>query len=475
LKILIVSTNRNRQPFPVLPFGACIAAEGAERAGHTVRMLDLMFSRDPLAAVACETRAMRPDIAGISIRNIDSNDIMRPELLLEGARSVVDTLRKESGARIIVGGAAATVMPGQILRYTGGDEIVAGNGETVFPALLDALARGNDPRKVEGAGWLENDVFVQSDPASPSPPDRWIAPDFHRWLDMRSYRSGMAAVPLQTKRGCPFDCVYCTYSAGEGRGYCFRDPGKVVESIGACLARGWRDMEFVDNVFNSPREQAVEICRSIAASGLKPRLQTLELNPKFIDDDLLSAMEAAGFTGIGVTAESASDEVLRGLGKNFTAADVRNAADTVRRHRVPCVWIFMLGGPGETRDTARETIAFAESCLRTTDAAFFNIGIRIYPGTPLERIAREEGMLTATPDKMLAPVFYVSPKVDTKWLVEEIGRAADRNMQFIGQDTFSLPWLSALLGMLSRFGVDQPVWRHTGRLRRGLRFLGVRA
>jgi hypothetical protein len=96
------------------------------------------------------------------------------------------------------------------------------------------------------------------------------------------------------------------------------------------------------------------------------------LNPRFLDDALLTAMERAGFTGIGITPESASDEVLRGLNKGFTTEDVRRAAETVARHKLPCCWIFMLGGPGETRETVRETFDFAARYVRKNDVAFFN-------------------------------------------------------------------------------------------------------
>ena len=134
----------------------------------------------------------------------------------------------------------------------------------------------------------------------------------------------------------------------------------------------------------------------------------------------------------------------------------------------------MFGGPGETKETVRETLAFANECVRDTDAAFFNVGIRIYPGTPLERVAREDGVLRIPAGEMLAPVFYVSLQVELKWLVRELREAANRNMNFISQDTFTLPYLPGLLAALQRLGVSQPVWRHTGRLRRGLHFLGVR-
>ena len=83
------------------------------------------------------------------------------------------------------------------------------------------------------------------------------------------------------------------------------------------------------------------------------------MSPEFVDDRLLAAMARAGFVGLGVSPESAVDSVLAGLGKSFGADSVRAAADAVRRSGMPCLWAFLLGGPGETEQSAQETLRFA--------------------------------------------------------------------------------------------------------------------
>ena len=94
-----------------------------------------------------------------------------------------------------------------------------------------------------------------------------------------------------------------------------RDPEGVIDTIQHLAAAGLHDIEFVDNVFNSPYDHALTICEGLARSQSGARLQSLELNPLFIDDTLLTAMERAGFVGIGITVESASDIVLDKLKK----------------------------------------------------------------------------------------------------------------------------------------------------------------
>jgi radical SAM superfamily enzyme YgiQ (UPF0313 family) len=192
----------------------------------------------------------------------------------------------------------------------------------------------------------------------------------------------------------------------------------------------------------------------------------------FIDDDILIAMERAGFTGVGVTAESVSDPVLARLAKGYTADHVLKAAEAIRRSPLPCFWIFLIGGPGETRETVMETIQFAKRSIRPMDVAFFNMGIRIYPGTPLERIARDEGILTASPREMLLPAFYFSPELDLKWAREELSRVTGGNINFIHSGSLSHPWLPAINRLGYLFKVKQPLWRHTRTIRRIVRIFG---
>jgi radical SAM superfamily enzyme YgiQ (UPF0313 family) len=482
MRVLMISSNRIRQPVPVLPFGACLVAQAARLAGHEVRLLDLMFAKDPAAAVREAVTAWRPDATGVSIRNIDTNDIRNPVALIDEAAALVATVRQNSAAPVVVGGAALGVMPRQILARTGASWAVTGDGDRVFPTLLAALAGGHDPAGIAGVigpGGPGGPGGFDGAPASPAPAAAeggladCTVEDFAQWVDVRAYLSHMAAVPVQAKRGCPFECIYCTYNLAEGRDYRLSPPSQVVGAILGLARQGVRDVEFVDNVFNSPYEHALAICRGLAAARPGVRLQSLELNPRFLDDALLTAMEAAGFVGIGVTVESAAHAVLSALRKGYGPADVRRAAEVVARHRLPCIWIFMLGAAGETRQTVRETLAFAATAVRPTDVAFFQIGTRIYPGTALEPLARRQGVLTAEPDAMLQPVFYVSPDVPLDWLEAELASALRGHLNFISGDSLHLPLLQTVLRVSWRLGVRPPLWRHTSAVRRTLQWLGL--
>ena len=475
MNVLIISTNRNRLPMPVLPAGACIVAEAADRGGHRVSLLDLMFEREPLRSVEQAIEKTRPDVIGLSIRNIDNNDMKAPVFYADDLLPIVNTVRKKTQARLVLGGAAVSVMPEELMRFTGIFCAVTGDGENVFPELLERLSRGETITDQPGTSWIENGTvihnpFLNNRQFCPS-----ISPDFNRRLNMKKYLSHLSTVPVQTKLGCHFKCIYCTYRKIEGSTYRFFDQESVMESIRNLASSGLRDIEFTDNVFNYPKDHALGICERLARADMRLRLQSLELNPLFIDGALMNLMELAGFKGIGITVESASDYVLSKLRKGYTAADIHRASEVIRRHKIPCLWIFMVGGPGESHKTVKETLRFAEKCIRPSDTAFFNVGVRIYPGTELEGIAREEGLLSLSAQEMLPPVFYLSPELDSEWMTRKIRETMDSNMNFINSDSIGLSFLPAIHKFGYRFGLKTPLWRHTRFIRRGLRIMGVDA
>ena len=138
------------------------------------------------------------------------------------------------------------------------------------------------------------------------------------------------------------------------------------------------------------------------------------------------------------------------------------------------MWIFLLGGPGETEATAEETLRFAESRLGPADAAFLTVGVRIYPGTALAATARDQGLLTGSED-LLEPTFYLSPELDAARLLRRVKAAVARNPRLVGPG-MPLRWTLPVVRRLGyALGLRPPLWRHSGRLRRLSSWLPMRS
>src|SRR5256714_7253957 len=130
VRVLLVSTNRERQPYPVVPNGLACVASALDAAGHNVRFLDLCFGRDPIARAETVARDFRPDVIGVSVRNIDNSDAIALQHYTPQARNVLHALRGAApSAKIVAGGAAFGVAPEALFRDLGVDYAVAGDGE----------------------------------------------------------------------------------------------------------------------------------------------------------------------------------------------------------------------------------------------------------------------------------------------------------------------------------------------------------
>jgi anaerobic magnesium-protoporphyrin IX monomethyl ester cyclase len=461
--VLLVSTNRERAPQPVVPNGVACVASALRHAGHEVSVLDLCFVRHAERAARDAARRFNPDVIGVSVRNIDNSDLIALRHYTPEAAAVTRALREAAPqAAVIAGGAAFGVAPAALTDALDGDWAVAGDGERASVALLEALSEGRDPGEIPG--------LVRRDASRtrliPPGGEGSLAtlPDMRLqdWIDIDAYQRHGATVPIQTKRGCVFRCVYCTYLNVEGWGYRLRDPQSVADEIASLVReRGVRRFEFVDSTFNSPPRHAIAVCESIIQRRLRVHLDTTNFTPASATSELLAAMRRAGFRWLGITAESASDDVLARLEKGFDAARVRDVARRVERAGMRVLWIFLVGGPGETPETLGETLRFADWRLSRGDAVYLTVGLRIYPGTTLQRIAADEGVVDAE-DALLTPTFYFSPALDRRFATARLREFARRHPRFM----FSADSRSSLLPYLTRLAsvlrLPRPYWRYMG-------------
>jgi radical SAM superfamily enzyme YgiQ (UPF0313 family) len=172
-------------------------------------------------------------------------------------------------------------------------------------------------------------------------------------------------------------------------------------------------------------------------------------------------MRRAGFRTLGITAESASDAVLERLEKGFDAAKVREVATRVEQAGIRTLWIFLVGGPGETPATLEETLRFAAWRLQRGDAVYVTVGLRIYPGTTLHRIALADGVVKHGAS-LLDPAFYFSPELQAGLAVSRLRKfAADYSRFMFSADSRSaiLPWLTRTASLLR---LPRPHWLYMG-------------
>jgi radical SAM superfamily enzyme YgiQ (UPF0313 family) len=402
MKVLLISANTERINMPTLPLGVGLVAAAVRAAGHEAVVLDLLAAGDPRAAIERAVQSERPDAIGISVRNIDDQCMERPRFLLEQAIGVVAACRACSPAPLVLGGAGYSIFPAAALAYLGADLGVCGEGELVFPALLSRLERGVDPSDLAGVYAVgrtarANRVFARHLDALPVPEE-----DFWSLADSSDPELW---VPVQSRRGCPLDCSYCSTASIEGRTVRARSPRLVAAEMARIAQMGFRRFHFVDNTFNLPPSYAIELCRWITAERLDITWRCI-LYPHEVPEELVRAMAEAGCVEVSLGFESGSERILREMNKQFLPDEVRRISDLLATSGIRRMGFLLLGGPGETQASVEESLAFADSLH--LDLLKVTVGIRIYPDTPLARRALREGVITPE-DDLLSPRFYLTP------------------------------------------------------------------
>lgn len=384
-----------------LPLGLNLVTVAVRDAGHEVELLDLMGSSDSASIIGDAVKRLQPGVIGISVRNIDNQSMVEPRFLLEPVREIVILCRSFSNATLIVGGAGFSIFPKAALDYLNADMGVCGEGEAAFVALLDAIDSGTDPSEI--AGLCLPGAARQTGPSTRAGLEALPLPDPSLWHASGEEKAD-TWVPFQTRRGCPMRCSYCSTPALEGTAIRKHSIDAVIDGISGHVAAGFNHFYFVDNTFNLPADYAKDLCSAIASAKLGISWRCI-LYPGFLDEELVRLMAEAGCVEVSLGFESGCPDILKRLNKKFDVNQVRSASELLRNRGIRRLGFLLLGGPGETRESVLESLAFAESLQ--LDMLKLTTGIRIYPGTALERIARKEGVI-AEDDDLLFPRFYMA-------------------------------------------------------------------
>lgn len=418
MKVLLISENRCRDNLIPYPLGtACIAA-AAREAGHEVRGLDLMFSDDPAADVVQDIASFRPQCIGLSIRNIDNQDMRHPDFYLPQVREVVEAVRSETDAPVVLGGAGFSILPLECLEYLGLEMGVVGEGEKSFVALLENLEQGAYLGDLPGLALRREGMAKVNPPCPYLEPASFPHPD-RELFDVTCYNWIPGETPpfvanLQARRGCNMRCIYCSTPRIEGRVMRLREAAAVADELASLEGDyGIRTVFFADSIFDYPPDCTRELCREIKARDLSIKW-FCSLNPLYADRGLLELLREAGCTALSIGNESGSEDILDSLKKGFSREDVNRAVRGAKDLGFAVNCFLLLGGPGENESTVKESVELMTEL--EPDAVRVTVGIRIFPGCELHDIALREDVVSPGRN-LLHPTFYLSRDTES-WLHE---------------------------------------------------------
>jgi radical SAM superfamily enzyme YgiQ (UPF0313 family) len=444
-RLLLVSANRHADPYPVYPLGiSCLTSYlSAEYPYLEIRIYDMLTgSYNELASLL---REYNPDYTGISLRNIDDVNFYKKESFIEHYKNIVSVTRENSKSVVIIGGAGYSIYPKLLFEILNPDYGIYGEGELNLSELLLCLAEERDPHSIEGLVYNTNGTTVVN-----RRNNYFRQPLIDFDPGMTSYywqHSGM--LNIQTKRGCPYNCIYCTYPVIEGRKVRTLDPARIFKTLSGLYSRGIDYVFFTDSIFNISNDFNMELADMLINSKMNIRWGGY-FNFTNLGRDLLIKLKQSGLSHIEFGTESLSDEVLKKYGKPFSVDDIFSGCELCNELGIDFAHFLILGGYGETNATLDETFANSQKISNTVFFPF--LGMRIYPGTKLHEIAIEENIIERN-DPLLAPVYYLSKDIDSSTLKE---RAYKTGKRWIFPDND----LSEIMAKMRKRNKKGPLWEY---------------
>ena len=394
MRCLLIATNKVSTPYPVYPLALACLAGALIEAGHEVEQFDCMGQHEDVhQKLAAAITRFAPELVGLSIRNLDSEDSSRPESFLNDAARVMDWVRDNTSSPVVIGGAAFSLMPERIMELLQSDYGIVGEGERLIVELADSLSDNKLPEEK-----------ILRAPLSQSP---WKSLCYDKKISSYYLERG-GILNVQTKRGCPYRCAYCSYPLLEGKQLRTRDPEAVVEDV-MRLERDYnaRYIFFTDSVFNDPGDTYLEICEALIRRGNKLPW-TGYFRPTRMNREHMNIMKRAGLDAMEVGTDCGCDTTLTSLNKGFSFDDAVYFNTLATEFKIPCAHFIMFGAPGENKETVRESLENLER-LKSSVLIAFN-GIRILPNTGIHARAIADGIIEKDQD-LIEPTYYFSPDI----------------------------------------------------------------
>jgi radical SAM superfamily enzyme YgiQ (UPF0313 family) len=369
-----------------------------------------------------DVRSYRPDVIVI--------DSSFPSL--KNDLAVADVSKEVSGATTVLVGPPAALFSERILRQSTIDVVVRLEYEQTLLHLVRALEKGDRLETVPG-------ISYRSDGRVRHNADRDFSTDlnkipfvtrvYRQHLNIRDYFLGSSLSPLVqifTGRGCPYLCTFCSWPETlMGRKYRVRSVDNVLDELEWIQANlpAVREVFFEDDTFTVSSRRVAEFCAGYRQRGLS--IPWACNTRATLDAETMKKMKRAGCRLLIVGYESGDDQILRNIRKGITTADIRNFARAARRAGLLVHGDFIIGLPGETR----ETVALTARLIREVRPDILQVSVASpFPGTQFYHWARERGYLLADdPENYLDDQGHQRSVVTYPWLdAGEIATCVDR-------------------------------------------------
>ncbi len=371
---------------PFTPLGLGYLAAVLEKDQHEVDVIDCQASRFSFEDFKRELSKRKSDIVGITSTTLTYKSALH---IAEIAKEI------NPSCSTVLGGCHVTFWDVEALEECPQlDVVVRKEGENTMIELVERLEAGKDFHDVLGVTYRKDGKVVKN----PDRPymenlDSLPFPAHHLWPLNRLRKYGKVIFPLMTSRGCVYWCEFCSAVRMFGRKYRMRSPKNVVDELEYLHnTYGAKDFTFYDDAFTVDQSRVETICRDIHSRNLQIKWDC-GTRVDMVTKDLLQKMKDAGCIAVWFGVEAGSQRVIDAMGKGFTPNRTKKAFRLAQEVGLMTIASVVLGFPGETRESAWETINFVEK-IKPDDVGYYIA--TPYPGTPMADYVKKMGWLRVT-------------------------------------------------------------------------------
>lgn len=383
--MLINSTSRlaesskiyKRSIAAYLPTGLAYLASVLRDKGHTVIVEDQSATGSTNKEVIHRIKERKPDLIGFSCLTPVMSNV---KILVKEIKGI------NKDTKIVFGNIHATIFGEELLKEGLADVIVSGEGELSLLEVAQSLETKKGLDQVRGISFSDAGKITRNAPRPPIenldslPYPAWDVFDFkyYKKYPMLGINNEVI-LPVQGSRGCPYQCIFCSQDKIHKKPR-YRSTKQIIEEIGYMYDKyNHRFFGFNDPYLPFSIKHGFEFCDELIKSKLHKKIKWLtETRVDLVNLELLERMKEAGLDMIMYGFEVGNQKILDSIGKKATIEQARKAMQATKKSGVRSLGLFILGLPGETKETCEETIKFAKQI--DCDMAKFNIAVP-FPGS----------------------------------------------------------------------------------------------
>ncbi|MBR9706189.1 radical SAM protein [Candidatus Pacearchaeota archaeon] len=391
MKVLLVNPSQTKvygkmksPDYP--PLGLAYIGAVLEDAGHQVRIIDIDadgITQDNFIEIVKE----RYELVGFTATTPT----------FENAEKLCALVKKNTEAVTVLGGIHATIVGDEVAKSDSIDFVVRSEGEATILELIEVICGKKKAAEVKGISFMDSGTVNHT-------PDRDLIknlddipfPARHLFNHQKYvYPDSLLTpvMPIITSRGCPNSCTYCCVKLIYHRRFRYRSAENIVDEIEKLIDDyGVKEIHFWDDNFTLLKKRVFGVRDELKRRNIKLKFAFPNgLRVDRVDEEILRCLKDMGVYSIAFGVESGNQNILNNAKKGITLSQIEKAYSLAKKIGFETWGFFIIGLPGETKETIRDTIKLAKKI--NPDIAKFHI-LKPFPGTKVFDELNEKGLIT---------------------------------------------------------------------------------